>query len=161
LSRRAAWRLESLDFCRIFAYAPGKADWLAYGLPAERAEEIRLVGDFIEPEVPRCRLDDPVGEAKLSAYELGMDICAVVNAEGVVLGACSREALHGPVHVKIEEVMEPGPPTIRPSMAVEKALESLDRRKARSILVTNPDGKLMGCFSRRRLQWGETTEMRG
>ncbi len=161
MSRRAAARLESLDLSRVYAYAAGKADWLAYWLPVERSREFRLVGDFVEREMPRCRIDDPVGEAKLKAYELGMDICAVVNDEDVVLGACTREALHAMPRRKVEEVMEPAPRTIRPSKPVGAALELLEKMPARSILVTTPDGRLMGCFSRRRLEQSESTEMRG
>ena len=36
MSPRAAWRLESLGFARVYDYVAGKADWMAAGLPTER-----------------------------------------------------------------------------------------------------------------------------
>ncbi len=35
MSPRAAWRLESLGFTKVFDYVAGKADWSASGLPME------------------------------------------------------------------------------------------------------------------------------
>jgi rhodanese-related sulfurtransferase len=35
MSDRAAWRLESLGFTRVYRYSPGKDGWLAMGLPTE------------------------------------------------------------------------------------------------------------------------------
>ena len=36
MSDRAAWRLESLGFTRVYRYTPGKDGWLAMGLPSGR-----------------------------------------------------------------------------------------------------------------------------
>ena len=35
MSPRAAWRLETLGFEKVFDYVDGRADWLAAGLPTE------------------------------------------------------------------------------------------------------------------------------
>ena len=35
MSPRAAWRLESLGFSKVYDYVEGKADWAVAGLPRE------------------------------------------------------------------------------------------------------------------------------
>ncbi len=35
MSPRAAWRLESLGFTRVYDYVAGKVDWFAAGFPRE------------------------------------------------------------------------------------------------------------------------------
>jgi hypothetical protein len=47
MSPRAAWRLEGLDFERIYDYVPGTADWFARGLPREG----KLVGLLYREDV--------------------------------------------------------------------------------------------------------------
>jgi len=129
-------------------------DWLSYGLPAERGSDTRLAGDFVDRGVPRCRFTSLVGDAKQAAYEMGLDACAVVNAEGIVLGLCGREALHADPKQSVGQVMDPGPTTIRPSATVESALKLLHEGNLRVLLVTTPDGRLLGCFDRRRAEAG-------
>jgi len=135
--------------CRhVFAYAGGKAEWMAYGLPIVRGDHLPpLVGDALDRDVPRCRPEEPVGAARDAAYNRGMDVCPVVNAEGVVLGLCARVSLHAHPSIAVELVMEPGPLTVRPSMPVTDARKIIACKKMRSLLVTTPDGKLIGVFN--------------
>jgi CBS domain-containing protein len=97
-------------------------------------------------DVPRCHPESPVGAARDAAYEMGMDVCPVVNEEGVLLGLCTRSSLHAHPSIAVELVMEPGPVTVRPNVPIEEALRILERRKGRPLLVTTPDGKLIGCL---------------
>jgi len=139
-----------MDFHRVFAYVPGKADWMAYGLPVERGSTMPpVVGDLINRDVPRCRAGDSIEAARQAAYEMGMDICPVVNDQGVLVGLCTRNTLHAHPSIGVDIVMEPGPVTARPSMPVNEALDILERKKTRTLIVTTPDGKLLGCFDRR------------
>jgi hypothetical protein len=47
MSRRAAARLESFGFDNVCVYAPGKQDWLAFGLPIEGSlSKAATAGDF-------------------------------------------------------------------------------------------------------------------
>lgn len=150
MSRRAAARLHSMDFDRVFAYVGGKVDWMAYGLPVERGPNMPpVVGDLINRDVPRCRAGDSIDAARQAAYEMGMDFCPVVNDEGVLLGVCTRNTLHAHPSIAVDLVMEPGPITARPSMPVKDALDILERKKTRTLIVTTPDGNLIGCFDRR------------
>src|SRR4051812_48296987 len=110
MSARAAWRLESLGFSRVHRYAAGKSDWFGAGLPREG----RLVGfptaaDALRPDVPTCRLDEPVRAAAERARTAGWDMCVVVDARRVVLGVLREEALAGDQARCAEQAMEAGP----------------------------------------------------
>src|SRR5216683_1666901 len=63
MSKRAAWRLETLGFEQVHHYTPGKEDWMAAGLPIEGSKaSIPRVGGVARRDVPTCRLDevDPI-----------------------------------------------------------------------------------------------------
>ena len=59
MSARAAWRLASLRFAKVFRYTAGKADWSAYGLSTEgKSVTPNRAGDLAERNVPTCILSD-------------------------------------------------------------------------------------------------------
>lgn len=60
------------------------------------------------------------------------------------LKASRRETVQQPVTA--EEVMNRAPTTLRPSHAIDDALELLRKSARRATLVTSSDGKLMGVF---------------
>jgi CBS domain-containing protein len=148
MNARAAWRLESLGFSRVYRYAPGKDDWLAAGLPTEGPGAAKLrAGSVARRDPPTCRPDDPVGEAARAADELSWPVCLVVNDHGIVLGRLRGERLHGDA-VMVTDVMEEGPTTIRASEELSPLVERMRRRKVGSIVLTDPDGRLMGILYR-------------
>jgi CBS domain-containing protein len=147
-----------LGFAEVFDYMAGKMDWLAYGLPVEKKPGApSMVIESIEREVPTCGLRDPLGQAKQSAERFGFGICAVVNEHGVVLGLLRESAWKNEPAQVAENVMEPGPTTLRPSYGADDAAELLVKRKQDAILVTSSDGKLMGALRRRRSAAKEQT----
>src|SRR5579884_3963794 len=110
MSARAAWRLETLGFLRVYRYKPGKADWLANGLPIEGTEaNVPRAGQVMRRDVPTCHLGDRVGDAANIAQAAGWDMCLVVTDNHVVLGRLRRKALHADPAVLVDEVMEDGP----------------------------------------------------
>jgi 3-mercaptopyruvate sulfurtransferase SseA len=64
MSPRAAWRLETLAFERVYDYVGGKADWLAHGLHREGEDLVPYAGELIEPEPPTCALSDSVADVR-------------------------------------------------------------------------------------------------
>lgn len=121
---------------------------MAFDLPVVRGRDLpQLVTDVVERDVPHCRPEDPVGAARDAAYGRGMDVCPVVNADGILLGMCTRVSLHAHPSIAVELVMEPGPTTVRPSMPLKDAVKILERKKLQSLMVTTPDGKLIGCLN--------------
>jgi CBS domain-containing protein len=147
MSARAAWRLETLGFEQVFRYAPGKADWMAAGLPIEGSRaSIPRVGSVARRDVPTCRLDERVGDVSARVRAAGWDLCVVVNQVNVVLGRLARAALDGDVDATVETVVEPGPVTYRPDVVAEDAARRLGERHVQSVLVTTGDGELIGVF---------------
>jgi CBS domain-containing protein len=147
LSPRAAWRLESIGFTRVYDYVAGKADWGAFGLPLEGTAGPRA-GDYDRDDVPTCRLEERLQDVRRRVSAAGWDTCIVVNAVGVVLGRLGRKALASQADVAVEASMTPGPSTVRPSITLAAFVERMRIRKLTSALVTRSDGTLVGLLSR-------------
>jgi predicted transcriptional regulator len=123
-------------------------DWHASGLPTEgtlTAQPHAL--DVTRLSVPRCEPRERLGEVRARVRHEGWDQAIVVDDAGVVLGVVTSEALDGDTDTPVERVMEGGPRTIRPSVLLEKVDEYVPREADR-VLVTNPDGVLIGTLFR-------------
>ena len=55
MSPRAAWRLESIGFTRVYDYVAGKADWGSFGLPLQGTKGLRA-GEFVRADGQTKRL---------------------------------------------------------------------------------------------------------
>jgi CBS domain-containing protein len=143
LSPRAAWRLESLGFPRVYDYVAGKADWMAAGLPTEGKQAgVPRITEVARRDVPRCRLEEMVGQVR---ERLGdWDLCVVVNEQEVVLGVVRAEALGLDAERPIAEVMQEGPVTFRPNLGLAELGAHLRKRGVPRVLVTRSDGTLIG-----------------
>lgn len=145
MSPRAAWRLESLGFTRVFDYVAGKADWLAAGLPTVGPDAAQpRAGRFARTDVPTCRLTDRLGDVRKRVRAAGWESCLVVNDDRIVLGRLRGAAFDGDPDQTAEAVMEAGPTTVRPS----EPLHELVRRMRASVVVTTADGRLVGVLRR-------------
>lgn len=143
MSPRAAWRLDSLGYT-AYDYVPGKADWLAFGLPYEGAAE--LIGDLVTRDVPTCGLRERLGDVRerLAASRLG--IVVALNADGIVLGRLDTAALDAEDDTPVEHAMSEGPTTVRPSEEAPALAERMRRANVDGVLVTRSDGTLLGVF---------------
>ena len=150
MSPRAASRLESLGFERVYDYVAGKADWGSFGLPLEGAEgsETRA-GAHVRTDVPNCRPEDRLAAICERLEESGWDTCFVLDERGVVLGRIGRRAIRGREDVSAEEAMTLGPSTIRPSARLEAVAERMQRQALTNLPVTRSDGRLVGVLTRR------------
>ena len=115
MSPRAAWRLESLGFSKVFDYSVGKLDWLAAGLPTEGTNADRpRAGSLARNDVPKCRLDERLGAVRERVHRLGWDAAVVVNEQLVVFGLLRAKELELDGDLQIAQAMRPGPSTFRP-----------------------------------------------
>ncbi|HVC34362.1 MAG TPA: CBS domain-containing protein [Chloroflexota bacterium] len=145
MSARAAWRLATLGFTQVYRYKPGKADWLANGLPIEGTQaDVPRAGEVTRPDVPTCQLGEQIGEARQRAQAAGWDICLVVTEDNVVLGRLRGKALQANPAVSVDEVMEEGPTTIRPDTLLDDIVPRMRQKHVENIVVTTPDGRLVG-----------------
>jgi CBS domain-containing protein len=149
MSPRAAWRFERLGFGQVYDYVAGKASWLAFGLPCEGTEAaIPRAGDAARRDVPTCNPGDRTGDVRARLTGTGWDECLVVNEAHVVLGRLRAQALLDADDLPVEEVMEPGPTTIRPNERLTAIAERLRTKNLPRIVVTTPDGRLVGVLTR-------------
>ncbi len=142
MSPRAAWRLERFGFT-AYDYVGGKVDWMAAGLPTVRADvSERRALDVVDPGPATCAPSDPVGDV---ASMVAVQRSVLVVQQGVVLGRVRSKELAG-VHsaTPIEEVMEPGPATVRANEPLDALLERMAARNVHEMVVTTPDGHLLG-----------------
>jgi CBS domain-containing protein len=146
MSPRAASRLETLGFPRVYDYVAGKADWGSYGLPLEgNADSSTRVSSVTSAEVPTCLLAELVADiaARLPA---GWDICVVINDASIVLGLLGRSVLRSNQQRTAEDAMSAGPSTIRPSARLEAVTERMDDQNLTRVIVTRSDGTLVGAL---------------
>ena len=149
MSARAASRLESLGFSRVFRYTPGKDGWLTMGLPTEGPDAATpRAGDVADRDTPTCTLRDRLGVVRDLLRASGKTSCIVVNDQRVVLGRIRGESLDGDPEQTAEAVMEAGPTTARPSEPLDALIARMQERKTASIIVSTAAGVLVGVLRR-------------
>jgi CBS domain-containing protein len=145
MSPRAAWRLESLGFTKVFDYAPGKLDWVSVGLPVEgtKANEPNL-GRLSRRDSPTCKLDERISDVKARLQGDPTSPCVVVNDHRIVLGLLRSDAIQANGSKTVEDAMLKGPVTFRPNAALEEVDRYLTDHHLGYALVTTSDGELIG-----------------
>jgi IMP dehydrogenase len=124
---------------------PGKIDWLARGLPVEGDQEpVPRVKDVARDDVVRAGLDEPVGQVRARVERSPYGFALVVSDAGTLLGRLRKRALEGDPNATSEQVMEPGPSTVRLDTDARKLAERLRQRDLKTAVVTGPDGRLAG-----------------
>lgn len=149
MSPRAGSRLESLGFGEVYEYRPGKADWLAAGLPTEgQSSRKPRVLEYVQRDVPTCRLGETLASAAARVAAAGWDVCLVVNEQGVLLGRLDRKELRGDGTQSVEQAMRPGPSTYRPDMPAAEMRHLMSQRGIGTLPITTGDGRLLGVVCR-------------
>ena len=116
----------------------GKVDWMAAGLATLRADpsEPRAL-DVADREPLVCDPATPVGDLPRGRSVI------VVNDHGIVLGRVPShiDQLEGR---SAEEIMRPGPATVRANEPLDPLLERMSARGVTEMIVTSPEGRLLG-----------------
>ena len=150
MSPRAACRLETLGFEQVYDYVPGKSDWLARGLRTEGEDAGKpRVCALARDDVVTCSLDTPIGglAAQIDASPYGFAL--VVAADRTLLGRLRRSKLaDAHPQMRAEDVMDPGPSTVRADLEVAELRDRLDKRELKTALVSTPEGRLIGVVKR-------------
>lgn len=127
----------------------GIADWLAFGLPTEgkRANALR-VGPASHRDVPTCGLTDSIADVRKKLAATDWESCIVVNEHRIVLGRVRSDDLDGDPDQQVEQIMEPGPSTVRQSEYLEALVKRMKQEDVNTIIVTSSDGTLIGVLRR-------------
>jgi CBS domain-containing protein len=76
----------------------------------------------------------------------------VVHEGGIVLGRLRMSAMKEAADdARAEDVMSPGPSTVRADTEAEELAEKLDAKNLKTALVTDPEGRLIGVVLRDQL----------
>ncbi|MGH9231524.1 MAG: CBS domain-containing protein, partial [Acidimicrobiales bacterium] len=68
----------------------------------------------------------------------------VVNDRGIVLGRVNPGRVEAADSTPVEDVMEPGPATVRAHEPLAPLLERMGHRGVDEVIVTTPQGELLG-----------------
>jgi Mg/Co/Ni transporter MgtE len=150
MSPRAACRLTTLGFTRVHDYAAGKADWLAHGHPAEgTAADRPRAATLARADAATCALESTAAEALRTIADSPYGFALVLSPGGVLLGRVVRSALEAlDEDAAVEPALEPGPSTIRAHRTVEELQRRLEVSDVHTLIVTRPDGTLIGVVRR-------------
>ena len=143
MSPRAAWRLERLGFGPVYDYVAGKVDWMAAGLPTVRADtsQRRALG-AADPDPATCGPETLVTDLPAEVSVV------VVNDVGIVLGRVPSRRDRTSTGTA-EEVMRPGPTTVRANELLDPLLDRMRTRGVSEMIVTTPEGRLLGVVRQR------------
>jgi CBS domain-containing protein len=143
-------RLESLGFTNVYDYVAGKADWSARGL----AMEGKLAGyaasiHAAETDVPICLVSDSLQTVRPMLESA--PVCIVTDGSGIVLGRIRRRDFETAGDTAAD-IMEEGPSTFRLDVPLDELLERMQSRDVDDVVITDPDGRLMGIVERTRAE---------
>ena len=119
------------------------------GMPTEGMLTEMTIQQLVR-EVPTCELGENLVDVKARISE-DWHISVVVDPQTIVLGLLDLD------HVQdskgsIEDVMNPAPVTLRPSVLVAEASAYFEQSHLMFVLVTNSTGKLMGAVRKKDLE---------
>jgi CBS domain-containing protein len=154
MSPRAAWQLEAMGFSDVYDFGGGKIEWIVHGLPTEGAgPHYAVVGEVADRDaVIACPAATGVEETAAQLESIPHDYCVVVNDRDIVLGRVRKKNVSGQAGVPVEEVMEPGPTTVRPSESAKGLLERMAKRGVPAVIVTTNKGRLLGVVTQKKLE---------
>lgn len=132
---------------------PGKVDWLARSLPTEGDEADKpRVGPLARDDVVTCALDTQVGELRDKIEQSPYGFALVVWSDGTMLGRVRSSQIRDAADdATAEQVMQPGPSTVRPDLPVDELRKRLDEKELKTALVSTPEGRLIGVVTRKQL----------
>ena len=134
----------------MYDYTLGKADWLAAGLPTtgKGGRPSRAI-DAIDSHVPTCTPDERIVDVAARLGDLESPVCVVINDRRVVQGRLRVDRVDRADTRTAGDVMEPGPATIRADADLAQTRERMTSRNATSLIVTTPEGVLLGLLQNR------------
>lgn len=149
MSPRAACRLEALGFTDVYDYAAGKVDWLAHNLPTESAAaSAPTVGSRLRHDVPTARPDETLAAVRARVDASPYRFTLVVAGDRTLLGRLRHAALDAAPGTAAHEVMESGPSTLHPHLALATVESHLRAHHLTYAIITDPEGHLLGTVHR-------------
>jgi CBS-domain-containing membrane protein len=98
------------------------------------------------------RLDDRVGPLREEIERSPYGFALVTTITGVLLGRLRFSALGDDPDARAEDVMEPGPSTVRADTPAGELAGRLAEQSLKTAIVTTPQGRLIGVARREELE---------
>lgn len=139
-----------MGFTDVYDYVNGKVEWMLSREPVEGTGPHHAMAGEVATKgrLHTCVLGSTVGQSVRAMEERGSSFCLVLNDEGVVLGRLRIKDRDDTSRDLVEEVMETGPTTVRPTEPAKALLERMERRKVADVVVTTTRGELLGVARR-------------
>ena len=110
------------------------------------------MGSLARDDVVTCTLDTAAAELRPRIEESPYGFGLVLWSDGTLLGRVRASKLRdAPDDATAEQVMQPGPSTVRPDLAVADLRETLDQKDLKTAIVSTPEGRLIGVVTRKAL----------
>ena len=149
MAPRAAARLETLGFDKVYHYKAGKLDWLAAGLPTEGTNsDCPRAGDASRKDMVVSGLKERLGDVRGRAQSAGWNVVVVLDHQRVLLGLLRSKQLEMDPNLTAEQAMRPGPSTFRPYVSTKEMADFMVGHDLESAPITTSDGKLVGVLMR-------------
>ena len=110
------------------------------------------MGQHAREDVVTCTLRDEVGRIRELVTASPYPFALVKSADGILLGRLRASMLDCDPELHAEDVMEPGPSTVRPHKTAAGIAEQLAEKELRWAIVTTPHGELIGVAARTELE---------
>ena len=138
-----------MGFTDVYDFIPGKTAWLAMGWGREGGDSAKPnVGDLARTDLPVCKLGAKMGEARTATEGSPHNFCLVTNEESIFMGRLSAEAMTGDAGELVDQAMEGGSSTVRPSEALEALTARMTKKGVGTMVVTDLKGRLLGVLFR-------------
>lgn len=105
-------------------------------------------GDLARRDIVTAQLTDRCNAVWEKAATPDPAFAVIVNDAEIVLGVLPRQRCEANPQASVEQLMEPGPSTIRPNMSLKTIVERLREKDTDSVLITTPDGGFVGVLYR-------------
>jgi predicted transcriptional regulator len=112
----------------------------------------RHAAGVADSNVCRCTLRDTVADVAQRMGNDGWDWCVAVDEHDVVLGLVATHDIDETDTRTVDAVMQEGPQTARPDTTVSDLKKRMDESKLDEIIITDPDGRLLGIVLRARVE---------
>lgn len=139
-----------MDFTDVYDYVNGKVEWMVKGHPVEgTGPHHAMAGEVATKDgLHTCVLGSSVGDSARAMAQSGDSFCLVLNDEGVVLGRLRKKHLDAKSEEIVDDVMETGPTTVRPTESAKALLERMETHHVSAVVVTTDKGVLVGVARR-------------
>jgi len=123
---------------------------MAFGLPVDGLEaDVPTAGEVARRDAPTCRLGDRAREVLARVPAAGWTRAPVLTSEGIVMGRLRRREADRHRSELVDDLMEAGPSTYRPSISCEEIAGAMRKGGFDAAFITDSEGRWIGLLARR------------